>query len=108
MSVDDYLDLLNYAKAINDGQWQAELIESLKNFEVATEEQKREENIKELWTRFDDINLLLLGLFDKLKDNEESEERYQWREQIWELKMERIIIAKEIQDRYIKIDSTRN
>lgn len=103
MSVDDYLDLLNYAKTINDGQWQAELIESLKNFEVATEAQNREENIKELWTRFDDINVVLLGLFDKLKDNEESEERYRWKEQIWELKMERIIIAKKIQDRYIKI-----
>lgn len=37
MSVDDYLDLLNYAKAINDGQWQADIIESLKNLSAVSE-----------------------------------------------------------------------
>jgi hypothetical protein len=103
MSVDDYLDLLNYAKAINDGQWQADIIESLKNFKATSEEYRREENIRELWNRFDDINRNLLVLFDKLRENEGSEDSYRWKEQIWELKMERITLAKQIQERYIKI-----
>ncbi|WP_310833079.1 hypothetical protein [Paenibacillus pedocola] len=103
MSVDDYLDLLNYAKAINDGQWQADIIESLKNFKGASEEYRREENVRELWNRFDDINRNLLVLFDKLRANDGSEDSYRWKEQIWELKMERITIAKQIQERYIKI-----
>lgn len=103
MSVDDYLDLLNYAKAINDGQWQADIIESLKNFKATSEEQRREENVRELWSRFDHINLKLLLLFDKLREDEDSEDRHRWKEQIWELKMERITLAKQIQERYIKI-----
>lgn len=103
MSVDDYLDLLNYAKAINDGQWQADIIESLKNLKATSEEYRREENVRELWNRFDDINRNLLVLFDKLRQNEGSEDSYRWKEQIWELKMERITIAKQIQERYIKI-----
>ena len=103
MSIDDYLDLLNYAKAINDGQWQADIIECLKNFNETSEELTREENVRELWSRFDHINLKLLKLFDKLRENEGSEDSYRWKEQIWELKMERITLAKQIQERYIKI-----
>ncbi|QSF47252.1 hypothetical protein [Paenibacillus tianjinensis] len=103
MSVDDYLDLLNYAKAINDGQWQADIIESLKNVKATSEEYRREENVRELWNRFDDINRNLLVLFDRLRENEGSEDSYRWKERIWELKMERITIAKQIQERYIKI-----
>ncbi|WP_159067729.1 hypothetical protein [Paenibacillus ihuae] len=45
----------------------------------------------------------MLVLFDRLRENEGSEDRYRWKEQTWELKMERITIAKQIQERYIKI-----
>lgn len=45
MSVNDYLDLYNYAKAINDGQWQADIIEKLKNFKEASEERERVEHV---------------------------------------------------------------
>lgn len=103
MSIDDYLDLLNYAKAINDGQWQAELIESLKNFSETSKEQSRAQNVRELWNRFDHINVMLLGLFEKLKEQEDAEDSQVWKEKIWELKMERIMLAKQIQERYIKI-----
>lgn len=103
MSVDDYLDLLNYAKAINDGQWQADIIASLKNYNETAEEQRRDVNVRELWSRFDHINHKLLDLFDKLRENEDAEDSHLWKEQIWELKMERITLAKQIQERYIKI-----
>ncbi|KWX69657.1 hypothetical protein [Paenibacillus jilunlii] len=103
MSVDDYLDLLNYAKAINDGQWQADIIASLKNYKETTAEQQRVDSVKELWNRFDEINLLLMELFDKLRNHEEDPESDRWKERIWELKLERITLAKLIQERYIKI-----
>ncbi|WNS45498.1 hypothetical protein [Paenibacillus sp. MMS20-IR301] len=103
MSIDDYLDLLNYATAINDEQWQADLLDRLKNYSKLAEEQRNTDSVRELWSRFDQINYRLLQLFDKLRDHEAGGESEQWKEQIWELKMERITIAKQIQDRYIKI-----
>ncbi|KHL97270.1 hypothetical protein QW71_02640 [Paenibacillus sp. IHB B 3415] len=103
MSIDDYLDLLNYAIAINDEQWQADLLDRLKNYKELAEAQKQVDSVRELWSRFDHINFMLLQLFDKLRDHEDAEGSDRWKEQIWELKMERITVAKQIQERYIKI-----
>ncbi|MEK3877487.1 MULTISPECIES: hypothetical protein [unclassified Paenibacillus] len=103
MSIDDYLDLLNYAKAINDEQWQADLLEQLNNYEMLAEEKKQVDSVRALWSRFDDINLLLMQLFDKLREQEDTTDSGLWREQMWELKMERIHVAKQLQARYIKI-----
>ncbi len=105
MSIDDYLDLLNYAKAINDRQWQADIIENLKNFKEVSDEdpQNQKQSVIELWTQFDAINVLIMDLLDKLREHEQSEEQQQWREQLWALKMERNIVSKKILNRYIKI-----
>lgn len=105
MSIDDYLDLLNYAKAINDRQWQADIIESLKNFKAVSDEdpQDPKQSVIELWTQFDAINVLIMELLDKLREHEQSEEQQRWREQLWALKMERNIVSKKILNRYIKI-----
>lgn len=104
MSVDDYLDLLNYAKAINDGQWQADIIESLKNLNTVSEEpQVQEESVIELWSQFDSVNILIMKLFEKLRKNEDSDEVLQWNEQLLELKLERSILSKKILNRYIRI-----
>ncbi|WP_151733948.1 hypothetical protein [Paenibacillus tengchongensis] len=102
MSVDDYLDLLNYAKAIQDEQWQADIIEKLKNYNALTENTKWDD-MHRLWTRFDQVNRTLLELFERLREEEDNEDSGQWKEQIWELKLERITLAKQIQERYIKI-----
>lgn len=103
MSVDDYLDLLNYAKAINDGQWQADILESLKQLNTASLALKTEQSVKELWVQFDDVNAVLMDLFNKLRENETSVEQYRWKERIWELKLERIQLSKLIQKKYIRI-----
>lgn len=103
MSIDDYLDLLNYAKHINDGPWQADIIETLKNFRQTSEEEQRAENVRELWSRFDEVNHLLLKLFDKIRDEEDVKDCGRWKEQLWELKLERITLSKQIQKQYIKI-----
>lgn len=105
MSIDDYLDLLNYAKAINDRQWQADIIVSLKNFKAVSDVDRQDQNksVIELWTHFDAINVLIMELLDKLRKHKHSEEQQQWREQLWALKMERNIVSKKILNRYIKI-----
>ncbi|WP_150268189.1 hypothetical protein [Paenibacillus tepidiphilus] len=102
MSVDDYLDLLNYAKAINDTEWQADIIEKLKAYRTVSEEQHRED-VNSLWVRFDQVNRALLELFGRLREEEDAAGSGQWKERIWELKLERITLAKQIQERYIKI-----
>lgn len=103
MSVDDYLDLLNYAKAINDGQWQADIIDHLKKLNTASPAETTEQSVKELWIQFDDINAILMDLFSKLRESGDLVEQYRWKEKIWELKLERIIISKKIQNRFIRI-----
>jgi hypothetical protein len=101
MSVDDYLDLLNYAKAINDGQWQADILESLKKLNTASRAEKTEQSVKDLWIQFDDINAILMDIFSKMRENEALGEQY--RERIWELKLERIKLSKKIQKSYIRV-----
>ncbi|OMD94882.1 MULTISPECIES: hypothetical protein [unclassified Paenibacillus] len=103
MSVDDYLDLLNYAKAINDGQWQADIIDRLNKLSKNSHAETTEQSVKELWIQFDDINAILMDLFNKLRESADPVEQYRWKEKIWELKQERINLSKKIQSRYIRI-----
>ncbi|AIQ75783.1 MULTISPECIES: hypothetical protein [Paenibacillus] len=103
MSVDDYLDLLNYAKAINDGQWQADIIDRLNKLSKASHAETTEQSVNELWIQFDDINAILMDLFNKLRESVDPVEQYRWKEKIWELKQERINLSKKIQSRYIRI-----
>lgn len=105
MSVDDYLDLYNYAKAINDGQWQADIIESLKALQAVTVQGSREESVRALWLQFDQVNMALTTLFNKLREHEASGDQSLLKEQVWELKLERIRLAKKIQSKYIGIRS---
>ncbi|MDH6429819.1 MULTISPECIES: hypothetical protein [Paenibacillus] len=103
MSVDDYLDLLNYAKAINDGQWQADIIDRLNKLSKNSHAETTEQSVKELWIQFDDINAILMDLFNKLRESADPVEQYRWKEKVWELKQERINLSKKIQSRYIRI-----
>ncbi|OMD64030.1 hypothetical protein BSK62_18880 [Paenibacillus odorifer] len=103
MSVDDYLDLLNYAKAINDGQWQADIIDRLNKLSKNSHAETTEQSVKELWIQFDDINSILMDLFNKLRESADPVEQYRWKEKVWELKQERINLSKKIQSRYIRI-----
>ncbi|OMD54296.1 hypothetical protein [Paenibacillus odorifer] len=103
MSVDDYLDLLNYAKAINDGQWHADIIDRLNKLSKASHAETTEQSVNELWIQFDDINAILMDLFNKLRESADPVEQYRWKEKVWELKQERINLSKKIQSRYIRI-----
>lgn len=94
MSIDDYLDLYNYAKQIGDAGWQAELIESLRKEAGTTESERRQ---KELQCRFEDINIVLKELFSKLENGEGDENQMlAWKERMIELKLERIFLARKM------------
>lgn len=57
----------------------------------------------ELWSQFDAVNILIKELLDRLREHEDSEHQLQWKEQLWELKLERSILSKKILNRYIRI-----
>ncbi|WP_379127090.1 hypothetical protein [Paenibacillus sp. sgz500958] len=103
MLADDYLDLYNYAKAINDHEWQASLITALMDLKTALPEVSGIESLKQLWEQFDMINYLLLGLFSELQANDPSVDQYRLKERIWELKLERIELSKKLQRKYMQI-----
>ncbi|MBY9078106.1 hypothetical protein KIH86_06300 [Paenibacillus sp. HN-1] len=98
--VDDYLDLLNYAKQIGDVQWQSEILEVLSELTLAGEDNDRREELHELWKDFDRINDQLLALFSNLREDPNTGLKNKWIEEIWELKLQRIAASKRIQGFY--------
>lgn len=100
LQVDDYLDLLNYAKQLNDTVWEQELKEALRHFLQADRKGTKDFKINALWQHFDQINDRLMVLFDLLRNSNNPTERNSWSEQIWELKLERIKLEKQIQASY--------
>ncbi|ALP34845.1 hypothetical protein ASL14_00320 [Paenibacillus sp. IHB B 3084] len=100
LQVDDYLDLLNYAKQLNDTEWQQELKEALQHQLLENGKETKDSEINALWQHFDQINDRLLELFDLLRNSNNTVERNSWSEQIWELKLERIKLEKQIQASY--------
>ncbi|PNQ81069.1 hypothetical protein [Paenibacillus sp. F4] len=100
LQVDDYLDLLNYAKQLNDIEWQQELKEALRHQLLENGKETKDSEINTLWRHFDQINDQLLRLFDLLRNSNNAADRNSWSEQIWELKLERIKLEKQIQASY--------
>ncbi|MNM06845.1 hypothetical protein D3C81_168700 [compost metagenome] len=98
--VDDYLDLLNYAKQIGDVQWQSDILEILSELTLAGEGYDRNEELQELWKDFDRINDQLLALFSNLREVPNAGMKSKWIEEIWELKLARIAASKKIQGFY--------
>lgn len=103
MSVDDYLDLYNYAKSIGDAEWQASLASSLHELVSAPVPSADEVKLAALWERFDQINEELKTLFLKMRTQSASAYSGRWEERIWELKMERIIVSQSIRFRHVRV-----
>ncbi|MEC0181017.1 hypothetical protein P4H61_05850 [Paenibacillus peoriae] len=103
LQVDDYLDLLNYAKQLHDIKWQQELKEALQHHLQENGKETKDSKINALWRHFDLINDRLMELFDLLRKSNNAAERNSWSEQIWELKLERIKLEKQIQASYSHI-----
>jgi hypothetical protein len=93
--VDDYLDLYNYAKLLGDVEWQQEIIKKLDD--AALHDQEVNFFIlQELWKRFDSINSELIALYQKLKESTDIVQVEQMKEQVWELKRQRVAITRRI------------
>ncbi|WP_219836268.1 hypothetical protein [Paenibacillus sp. R14(2021)] len=96
--VDDYLDLYNYALALGDTTWQAEIVEALNRTDEAYAEDVREATKEQLWREFNDINNKMMDLFALMKKSTSNEEETTIREIIWKLKLQRIHLAKQIKE----------
>ncbi|GGA07033.1 hypothetical protein GCM10008018_61080 [Paenibacillus marchantiophytorum] len=89
--INDHLDLYNYALALGDTEWQQQILQTLKQFELHLTRQFE----FQLWQMFDSINRNMLKLFQQLKDHKQnSTEEEQLREKVWELKLRRLEIVK--------------
>ncbi|WP_010493006.1 hypothetical protein [Paenibacillus elgii] len=94
--VDDYLDLYNYAGRIGDTAWQQEIADILKQKDAYVSEAVRTRKLEELWTTFDSINRKMLELYRELRETDDSWVTERLREQVRELKTERLTVSRKI------------
>ncbi|MFC4099425.1 hypothetical protein [Paenibacillus xanthanilyticus] len=94
--VDDYLDLLNMAKRLQDQEWEQELLQTLREYKRHSAMEIHYRMTQGLWRRFDEINRRMLELYEKLKANQDQTENEQIQEQVWDLKIERIDVMRRI------------
>lgn len=94
--VDDYLDLLNYAKRIGDVAWQHEIISTLNDSERYKEQAALELRTEALWLQFDAVNAKMLELYRQLREPENAYIAARITEEVWELKTRRVEIGKKL------------
>ncbi|MEW4372524.1 hypothetical protein [Paenibacillus kandeliae] len=95
---DDYLDLLNYAIAIGDQEWQQEILSSLARLNHSQQWQREWAVTEHLWRQFDRINGKLLELYDNIRESTDDTVKQHLLEQWWELKLQRISVSRQIQE----------
>lgn len=93
---DDHLDLLNYAIKIGDREWQEELIGALRDRQQHVQAEWREIRERELWRKYEEINRKMLVLFAQMRLSANNIETRVLQDELWELKMQRIRIAKQL------------
>ncbi|MBP1905831.1 Rad3-related DNA helicase [Paenibacillus turicensis] len=117
-TVNDYLDLLNYAKQLHDVEWQQAIIQQLKqlhntNFTLneTIEEIKHIQDTEDtqglqdvesdttstkLWDRLDEINTNMISLFLAISQTKDEEEKNVLLHALHELKQEQIIVSEKL------------
>lgn len=117
-TVNDYLDLLNYAKQLHDVEWQHAIIQQLKqlhntNFTLneTIEEIKHIQDTEDtqglqdvesdktstkLWDRLDEINTNMISLFLAISQTNDKEEKNVLLHALHELKQEQIIVSEKL------------
>ncbi|PWW05071.1 hypothetical protein DFQ01_10554 [Paenibacillus cellulosilyticus] len=94
--MDDYLDLLNYARQIGDNAWQQEIINTMNDAKHRMEQESLERRREELWQQFDAINAKMLELYRQLRETENASIAERLSEEVWELKTRRIEIGRQL------------
>ena len=117
-TVNDYLDLLNYAKQLHDVEWQQAILRQLKQLHEAdlslrgnieeikdiqnTEEIQGLQDIKndntsiKLWDRLDEINTNMISLFLAISQTKDEEEKNVLLHALHELKQEQILVSEKL------------
>lgn len=117
-TVNDYLDLLNYAKQLHDVEWQQAILQQLKqlhnsNFSLneALEEIKQIQDTEDtqsiqdvesdttstkLWDRLDEINTNMISLFLAISQSKDEEEKNVLLHALHELKQEQILVSEKL------------
>ncbi|MNI50681.1 hypothetical protein D3C73_1053620 [compost metagenome] len=93
--INDYLDLYNYAKLLGDAQWQQQILHILQDSSLL-EEEIQFFLLQDLWKMFDNVNSKLIGLYKELKVIKDNSKAEQIKEEVWELKLQRIAITRKI------------
>jgi len=93
---DDHLDLLNYAIQLGDREWQEELIGTLRERQQHVQAEWRGIQERELWRKYEAINRKMLVLFAQMRASANQIETRVLQDELWELKIERIRIAKQL------------
>ncbi len=104
--VDDYLDLYNTAVQLGDVAWQEDILRTLQ----AKDQHIQLEIISgikvDLWLKFDSINRKMVTLYEQLRNNAFSEqEKRSVLEQVWEFKLQRILIASKLKEYHLSSPS---
>lgn len=95
---DDYLDLYNLAGAMGDAAWQAEIATALRRQESAYDDNIKEWTKEQLWMQFNTINYKMMELFTLMRQSSSTEEETAIRDLIWQLKLQRMDLAKQIKE----------
>ncbi|RUT28138.1 hypothetical protein EJP77_18170 [Paenibacillus zeisoli] len=101
--IDDYLDLLNYAKLIGDLEWSADILQTLETLYNTGEEELRKDLEEQLWRQFDQVNARMMDLFVQIRQSEDEAHKQILLEQMWTLKLERITISQQLKTHTDKI-----
>ncbi|GGH16556.1 hypothetical protein [Paenibacillus segetis] len=102
--INDYLDLLNYAKQMGDTAWQEDIVEILSKLISPEDSIEPSGTNEELWERFDQINSTMLELYMSIRETSDEDHKQQLLEQMWELKLERISISRQIKNDYFSLE----
>src|SRR5665647_430756 len=94
--INDYLDLYNFAGQLGDVEWQNGILSNLLLAKIEIQKEIYAKKRDELWRKFDFINQKLLTLYEKIHQSQAKNELDTLQDEVWELKLQRILISKEI------------
>ncbi|MGX1832276.1 hypothetical protein ACWIE6_28965 [Paenibacillus taichungensis] len=95
--VNDYLDLYNYARTIEDSEWAEDILRKLQDQKDALlEEERKAILLRGLLTSYDRINKQLIDIFSKLRVASEGYQTESLQEQWFKLKLMRIDVSRKI------------
>ncbi|GAS83781.1 hypothetical protein BK131_22955 [Paenibacillus amylolyticus] len=95
--VNDYLDLYNFARTIEDSEWAEDILRKLRDQKDALlEEERKAILLRELLISYDRINKQLVDIFSKLRVASEGYQTESLQEQWFKLKLMRIDVSRKI------------